>query len=95
MIVNKAFWDGLPRDIRSALENAMTEATAYTNDIAKIANDQALAEMKATGKTQFHEQTAEERQAWTTALAPVYANVADRVCKDRIDAIRAATGMTQ
>lgn len=95
VIVNKAFWDGLPRDVRAALERAMTEATAYTNGIAEIANDQALAEMKATGKTQFHEQTAEERQAWMAALAPVYAKAADRIGKDRIDAIRAVTGMTQ
>jgi C4-dicarboxylate-binding protein DctP len=95
VIVNKAFWDGLPRDVRAALERAMTEATTYTNGVAEIANDQALAEMKATGKTLFHEQTAEERQAWMAALAPVYAKAADRIGKDRIDAIRAVTGMTQ
>lgn len=95
VIVNKAFWDGLPRDIRNSLEKAMAEATAYTNAIAETANEQALAEMKASGKTQFHEQTAEERRAWMAALAPVYADVAARIGRDRIDAIRAATGMTQ
>lgn len=95
VIVNKAFWDGLPRDIRAALERAMAEATTYTNGIAATANERAIAEMKASAQVEFHVQTAEERQAWTAALAPVYADVAARIGQDRIDAIRAATGMTQ
>lgn len=95
VIVNKAFWDGLPRDIRSELDRAMAEATAYTNSIAETANAEALAQMQATGKTVFHEQTADEREAWLKALAPVYTDVAERVGKDRIDAIRAVAGMTQ
>jgi C4-dicarboxylate-binding protein DctP len=95
VIVNKAFWDGLPSYIRSALEKAMAEATAYTNGVAETDNAQALAAMKASGRTQFHEQTMAERQAWSDALAPVYADVAARIGKDRIDAIRAATGVTQ
>src|SRR5690348_5235960 len=35
VIANKTFWDGLPPDIRKALEGAMADATAYANDIAK------------------------------------------------------------
>jgi C4-dicarboxylate-binding protein DctP len=95
VIVNKAFWDGLPGDIRAALEKAMVEATAYTNNIAESDNERALATMKAAGKTLFHEQTPAEKQAWMAALAPVYGDVASRIGQDRIDAIRAATGMTQ
>jgi len=95
VIVNKAFWDALPSDVRAALEKAMAEATAYTNAIAETDNRQALAAMKAYGKTQFHDQTAAEREAWMAALAPVYADVAARIGKDRIEAIRTATRMTQ
>ena len=95
VIVNKAFWDGLPGDIRAALEKAMVEATAYTNNIAESDNERALVTMKAAGKTLFHEQTPAEKQAWMAALAPVYGDVASRIGQDRIDAIRAATGMTQ
>src|ERR1700690_4620762 len=39
VIVNKKFWDGLPADIRSALESAMKDATKFANDIAKKEND--------------------------------------------------------
>jgi C4-dicarboxylate-binding protein DctP len=95
VIVNMAFWDGLPGTVRAALERAMAETTAYVNSIAESDNQQAIAIMRASGKTQFHEQTADERRAWMAALAPVYAEIAERVGKDRIDAIRAVTGMTQ
>ena len=64
LIVNKKFWDGLPPDIRSQLEKAVTEATAYTNEIAQKENDEALEAMKKTGKTEFHALTASERKAW-------------------------------
>lgn len=95
VIVNKAFWDGLPRDIRAALERAMAEATAYTNTIAETANADALSRMRASGTTIFHEQTAQEREEWIAALAPVYADVAARIGKSRIDTIRAVAGLTQ
>src|SRR5207253_4224035 len=53
VIVNKKFWDGLPADIRGGLEGAMKEATKFANDIAKQENEDALAKVKATGKTQI------------------------------------------
>src|SRR5437868_9469862 len=39
VLVNKKFWDGLPADVRKTLEQAMKEATDYTNDIAKQENE--------------------------------------------------------
>ena len=53
VIVNKKFWEGLPADIRSQLEKAMTEATAYTNSIAQKENDDAMETMKKSGLTQI------------------------------------------
>ena len=35
VIANKKFWDGLPADIRTALEGAMKDATKFANDIAQ------------------------------------------------------------
>ncbi|MFD1627496.1 TRAP transporter substrate-binding protein [Azospirillum griseum] len=87
VIVNKKFWDGLPADIRTALDGAMKEATAYANDIAQNENDVAMAQMKASGKTQFREQTPEERAAWMKALMPVHKDTESRVGKDLIEAI--------
>lgn len=92
VIVNKKFWDDLPADVRSQLEQAMTEATAFANDIAQAENDKALEAMKATGKTEFHELTADERTAWMAALKPVHEEVAGRVGKELIEAIYKSTG---
>src|SRR5262244_2606785 len=70
--VNKKFWDGLPADIRSNLEKAMAEATHYSNEISQKENDEALEDMKKSGKTQFIELTAEQKARWKKALQPLY-----------------------
>ena len=91
LIVNKAFWDGLPEDVRASLDKAVAEATAYGNGIAKEENDKALQAMKDAGKTEFHELTPEEKTAWLEALTPVRAEMADRIGADLIKSIEAAT----
>ncbi len=87
VIVNKKFWDGLPADLRGQLEAAMKEATEYANDIAQNENDTALAQMKASGKTEFHTPTKEELDAWRKALVPVHKEMESRVGKDIIEAV--------
>ncbi len=85
VIVNKQFWDGLPADVRQTLEGAMAEATAYTNSIAQTENDDALAEMKASGKTTFIELTPAQKEAWRKALLPVHQEMASRIGKDLVN----------
>src|SRR5258707_9183198 len=58
VIVNKKFSEGLPADIRAALTKAMNEATAFTNDIAQKENDDALEEIRKSGKSQLLTLTA-------------------------------------
>lgn len=87
VIVNKKFWDELPADTRGQLDKALAEATAFSNGIAQEENDKALAAMKAAGKTEFHELTADERAKWVAALKPVYDDVAGRVGKELIEQI--------
>src|SRR5512135_2800526 len=72
VIVNKKFWDGLPADIRAALDGAMKDATKYANDIAKQENDQALEKIKASGKSQIIMLTPEEKKAWKKAELKVH-----------------------
>ena len=91
VIVNKAFWDGLPAPVRAGLDKAMTEATAYANEIAQSENDQALEAMMKSGKTVFHKPTDAELKAWVAATAPVHTEMAARVGKDLIESIKQAT----
>lgn len=89
VIVNKKFWDGLPDDVRALLEGAMNESTRFANAIAQDENDQALAAMKASGKTEFYSLTDAERDAWRKALLPVHTEMEGRVGKDLIQSIYA------
>lgn len=92
VIVNKKFWDELPADVRGNLDKAMAEATEYANGIAKAENDQALEAMKAAGKTDFHELTADERAAWRKALLTVHDEMADRIGADLVKRVQQETG---
>ena len=96
VIVNKKFWDGLPTDIRGELEHAMKDATEFANDSAQKDNDDALAAMKASGRTQFITLTPEQTAAWHKALEPVQAEMTARVGKDIIEEFKkAANAATQ
>jgi C4-dicarboxylate-binding protein DctP len=88
VIVNKKFWDGLPPDIRTILEGAMKDATRYTNAIAQQENDVALEKIRAFGKTEISPLTDAEKAEWRRAMEPTYTQMAPRVGKDLIDAIR-------
>jgi C4-dicarboxylate-binding protein DctP len=87
VIVNSKFWGGLPADIRGQLEKAMAEATDYTNSIARKENEDALAEIKKSGKTTLHYLTDDERKAWQTAMQPTYKWARGRVGQEVLDVL--------
>jgi len=87
VIVNSKFWSGLPADIRAQLEKAMSEATDYTNSIAQKENEDALAEIKKSGKTTLHYLTSEQRAAWQKAMAPTYQWAKGRVGQEVLDIV--------
>ena len=87
VIVNKKFWDGLPADVRSQLEDAMEQATRYANQIAKVENDSSLDAVKKSGKTTVYAPSKEERLAFKKAMVPVHQKMEGRVGKDVIQAV--------
>jgi C4-dicarboxylate-binding protein DctP len=92
VITNKKFWDGLPADIRTTLEGAMKDATKYANDIAKQENDDALAKVRASGKTQIITLTPEEKKAWKKAMLKVHHESEATIGRDLIHEIYKQTG---
>jgi C4-dicarboxylate-binding protein DctP len=92
VVANKKFWEGLPADIRTQLDKAMKEATAYGNGQSAKENDDALAEIKKAGKTEIITLTPEQDAAMRKAVDPVYADVATRVGKPLIDEFIKETG---
>jgi C4-dicarboxylate-binding protein DctP len=85
VIVNSKFWNGLPADIRPKIDKAMDEATDYTNSIAVQENEDALAEIKKSGKTTLHYLTEDQRKAWQVAMRPTYAWAKGRVGQEVLD----------
>jgi C4-dicarboxylate-binding protein DctP len=87
VIVNKKFWESLPPDVRGQLESAMKDATRYANAIAQQENEDALAAIKASGKTKVYYLTDAEKAEWRKALLPVHKSMESRVGKDLIQEI--------
>jgi C4-dicarboxylate-binding protein DctP len=92
VIANKKFWDGLPPDLRAILDGAMQEATKYANDIALKENQDALAAVKASGRTEVITLTPEQKAQMKKALVVVHKENESRVGKDTIEAVYRETG---
>ncbi|WP_374334741.1 TRAP transporter substrate-binding protein [Leeia sp.] len=92
VIVNKKFWDGLPEDVRTALNQSMFNATQYANTIAQKENEEALAKVKASGKTVVYEPTVAERNEMKKALVKVHDQMDDRVGLELVKKIYKETG---
>jgi len=93
-VVNKKFWDGLPADIRTELEGAMKDATAYANDIARKDNQDSLDSVKQSGKTEVLTLSPAEKAAWKKTMLKVHNDPAieKRVGKETIQAVYKETG---
>ena len=92
VLVNKKFWMGLPADIRAALESSMKDATAFANSVAKKDNDQAMAGVKKSGKSQIITLTPAERAAWKKAMDKTHKDNMGRIGADIVKEVYAATG---
>ena len=92
VIVNKKFWEGLPANIRTTLEQCMKDATKFANDVAKKDNDEALAAVKKSGRSQFVTLTPQERAAWKKAMDKAHKEHTGRIGADIIKEVYAATG---
>lgn len=86
VIVNKAFWEKLPQDIRTILNKAMQDSTVFERRIAQEENDAALAKVKAAGTTQVYVLPYKDRLIWQKALLPVHKEFESIIGRDLIQA---------
>lgn len=92
VLVNKKFWMGLPANIRAALESSMKDATVFANSVAKKDNDDAMAAVKKSGKTQIIALTTQERAAWKKAMDKTHKDNMGRIGADIINEVYKETG---
>lgn len=91
VVANKAFWEKLPPDLRTTVEGALKDATALNDQMSAKDEQTAINGIKASGKSEIYTPTAAEREQWVKAMLPVQDEMASRVKKDTIAAIRAAS----
>ena len=89
VIVNKAFWEGLPADVRGALTQAMKEATTFEREIAQKENDEALASVIAAKTTTVYTLTPAERAEWQKILLPIHKEFESVVGADVLQSVYA------
>ncbi len=92
VIANRKFWDGLPLDVRTTLEGALKEAIEFGDAAAKQDNVDAVAAIRATGRTEITVLTPQQKEEWRQVLLPVHREVEGRIGKDLIEQVYKATG---
>ena len=95
VIVNKAFWEKLPADIRATLEKAMQDTSDYEREIAQKENDDALAAVRRAGTTEIYVLPLEDRVKWWRAMLPVHKEFEDKIGKDLIQATYAVASQVE
>jgi C4-dicarboxylate-binding protein DctP len=95
VIANKRFWDGLPADVRAALTQALAEATALANRLAREKDEEDLEAVRRAGTTVVFVPSPEERQRFIDALRPVHRAMEDRIGRAFVRSIYAATGFRE
>ncbi len=92
VLVNKKFWMGLPADIRTILDGCMRDATVFANKVAKKDNDDALAAVKRSGRSQLIYLTPAERAAWKKAMDKAHKENMGRIGADVVKEVYRETG---
>lgn len=88
LIVNNEFWNGLPEDIRTELEEIVNEVTQQEVAWTDKLNEESKQKILDAGTTKITTLTAEERQAFIDVVQPALAEYGDRIGIEYIDFAR-------
>jgi C4-dicarboxylate-binding protein DctP len=81
--VNKSWWAGLPGNVRTGIQAALDEATAWNWENADKLNREANEKMRAAG-VGVHALSPQQRQQWIDAMAPVWKKLGTDVVGDEV-----------
>jgi C4-dicarboxylate-binding protein DctP len=87
VIINKKFWEALSEQNKRIIAGAIKDSTSFNNQLVKKDTDDALAKIKATGRTEVHTLSNDEKRQWKKAMLKVHTEMAGRIGKDLIDAV--------
>ncbi|MFO1299331.1 MAG: TRAP transporter substrate-binding protein [Burkholderiaceae bacterium] len=86
VVTNAKWWEGLPADVRKGLQQAMDEATAYSNKLANELNERDRKRIEEAGKAKIQPLSKEDVAAWRKAMEPVWKKFEGDIGKDLIEA---------
>jgi C4-dicarboxylate-binding protein DctP len=86
VVTSKEFWSGLNEEQRTQVKEALDEALAYGNQVARdkaIEDKQKIAD---SGRSEVIELTPEERAQWVEVMKPVWGQFEDEIGVELIEA---------
>lgn len=72
LISNQKFWNSMPYPVRTQLEAIIEEVTVEVNKDAEALNQKERERVLANGKAHIVSLTPAEREAWRTAMQPLW-----------------------
>lgn len=90
VVTSKEFWEGLPNDIRSKLEEILTEVTLEVNRIALEQAENDRQQVIDSDETKVLTLSKEERATWRETLIPIWEQFEDEIGQEVIEAAQAA-----
>lgn len=86
VVTNAQWWEGLPEDVRTGLQQAMEEATKHANGLAAELNERDRKRILEENKARVQELSREDIAAWRKAMEPVWAKFEGDIGADLIQA---------
>jgi tripartite ATP-independent transporter DctP family solute receptor len=78
VLMNKEFWNDLPKDVQDLIIETMKEVTEWEIQMAKKLNGQNLLDLEMCNCIEIHVLSNQEKQLWEDALTPVYNQFEER-----------------
>jgi tripartite ATP-independent transporter DctP family solute receptor len=72
VMMNKSFWESLPKDIQQEISEAIQETTKWNLQQSKTQNEQELEKIKQNENIHIYELSEAEKKQWEQKFAPLY-----------------------
>jgi len=86
VVTSESFWSDLSDEHRRLVGEALDEALAYGNSVARKKAIEDKVKIAESGRTEIIELTPEQRQQWVEAMQPVWKKFEDEIGADLIEA---------
>jgi C4-dicarboxylate-binding protein DctP len=88
--VNKPFWQALPTDLRTGLEQTLAEVTEWGNARSEEINLEAKRKIIESGRSEITTLTPEQLAEWQAAMQPVWERFRGLIGAELVDAALAS-----